>query len=151
MKYKLFISRLPAGESWWEWQLGPELLEEVGATYDILDLGVEVRVRARKEVRYLRLAIELSGWVVVPCDRGLEPIRLTISAQHDQIYSWDEHYLPPEEAEEFFPLGPREDEIDLTQAFYDYVGLAIPMKRVLPGCPTDACPAHIRDFLTSQE
>jgi len=148
VKYRLFVSKIPPGESTWEWQVGPELFEAIGATYGIQDLAVRVWIQARREARYLRLHFRLEGWVVVTCDRGLEPIQLPIQSQHEQVYSWDEHYLPPEEVEEFFTLGPREDLLDLTQSFYDYIGLAIPLRRVRPTCPDDQCPAHIKAFFS---
>ncbi|GIV23858.1 MAG: DUF177 domain-containing protein [Bacteroidia bacterium] len=147
MKYGLYVSRLPAGESTWEWEVGPALLEKIGASYDIADLWVHIQVAVRKESRYLRLFFSLKGWVKVPCDRGLEIIELPIEAQHEQIYAWDSTYLPPEDTEEFFTLGPKEDYIDLSQSFYDYIGLAIPRKRVRPSCPDAACPAFVWQYL----
>lgn len=146
-KYALFVSQLPQGESFWEWQIGPDLLATIGESYGIQNLSVQARVVALRESRYLRLRFRLEGWVVVPCDRGLEPIQLPIEANHEQIYSWDETYLPPADTEEFFTLGAREDRIDLTQAFYDYIGLAIPPKRVRPTCPDDQCPAQVHTYL----
>lgn len=151
MRYKFFISQLPKGSSDWTWQVGRELLATIGADYGIQDLSVEARVHAIKDDRHLRLEVQVDGWVEVECDRGQEVIRLPIAAQHQQVYAWDEYYLPAEEVEEFFPLGPREDEIDLTQALYDYIGLAIPRRRVRAGCPDAHCPAYVRIFLDMSE
>ncbi|MCS7153634.1 MAG: DUF177 domain-containing protein [Bacteroidia bacterium] len=147
MRYTFFLSRLAFGENAWEWLVGRELFEAIGADYGIHDLSVRCQVRARKETRYLRLFLSLGGWVEVECDRGGELIRLPIEAQHEQIYSWDEYYLPPAEIEEFFTVGSRTDEIDLTQALYDYIGLAVPWRRVRPTCPDESCPAHVHAFL----
>lgn len=147
MRYKFFLSRLPKGSSSWTWQIGPEIFTAIGANYDIQDLAVDARIDAMREAQHLRLAITLEGWVEVECDRGQELIRLPITATHEQVYAWDAHYLPDEGIEEFFTLGPREDEIDLTQALYDYIGLAIPRRRVRPGCPDAACPPHIHTYL----
>ncbi|MCX8113367.1 MAG: DUF177 domain-containing protein [Bacteroidia bacterium] len=148
MRYRFYISRLPLGESEWEWTVGPELLTTIGSNYDIQDLKVQVKVQARRETQYLRLLFSLEGWVEVPCDRGQELIRLPIKATHEQIYGWDEHYLPPEGTEEYFMLGSREDEIDLTQSLYDYIGLSVPWRRVRPECPDEHCPAYVRIYLS---
>ncbi len=151
MKYRFEISQLPPGETTWEWTIDRSLFAEIGASYDIEDLQVIACVRARREARYLRLHISLQGWVIVPCDRGLEPIQLPLEATHEQLYSWDELYLPPADAEEFFSLGPREDTIDLTQALYDYIGLAVPRRRVRPGCPDADCPAHVHIYFSEKD
>lgn len=147
MGYKFFLSRLPRGISEWAWTVDRGIFKLIGADYGIHDLGVEVRIRALKEQRYLRVWLSIQGWVEVPCDRGQELIRLPIEAQHEQIYSWDEHYLPPSDTEEFFALSPREDEIDLTQALYDFIALAIPRRRIRPTCPDANCPSYIRTYL----
>lgn len=147
MRYRFFLSRLPKGSTSWTWQIGRDIFTAIGANYDIHDLAVEACIDAIREARYLRLAISLKGWVEVECDRGQELIRLPITATHEQVYAWDEYYLPEEGIEEFFTLGPREDEIDLTQALYDYIGLAIPRRRVRPECPDAACPSYIRTYL----
>ncbi|MCS6895229.1 MAG: DUF177 domain-containing protein [Bacteroidia bacterium] len=147
MRYRFSISKLPQGESRWTWEVDKALLEVIGADYDIQDLRVQATISARKESEYLRLSLSLEGWVQVPCDRGQEIISLPISAEHEQIYSWDKYYLPPEDTEEFFALKPREDEIDLTQALYDYIGLAIPRRRVRPTCPDESCPAFVLHYL----
>lgn len=151
MRYKFFLSQLPKGRSEWSWQVGRELFATIGADYGIQDLAVEARILALKDDRHLRLNVHVEGWVEVECDRGQELIRLPITAQHQQVYAWDEYYLPPQEVEEFFSLGPREDEIDLTQALYDYIGLAIPRRRVRAGCPDEHCPEYVRTYLELSE
>ncbi|MCX7606317.1 MAG: YceD family protein [Bacteroidia bacterium] len=147
MSYRLVISQLPQGETLHEWEIRADLFEIIGSSYDILDLSVQAQVRARREAGHLRLELHLKGWVIVPCDRGLEPIQLPIETSHEQIYSWDTLYLPPEGTEEFYTLGPREDSVDLAQSFYDYICLAIPSKRVRPTCPDGACPPYIQAYL----
>ncbi|MCS7296630.1 MAG: DUF177 domain-containing protein [Bacteroidia bacterium] len=148
MSYRFFISRLPLGESRWEWHIGKELFTQIGANYyGVEDLAVQVRVTTSKDHQHLRLRLELQGWIEVLCDRGLEPIRLPIQTSHEQIYGWDEYYLPPDNTEEFFVIGPREDTIDLAQSLYDYIGLAIPRRRVRPSCPDHICPSHVWAYL----
>ncbi|MEN3040165.1 MAG: YceD family protein [Bacteroidia bacterium] len=147
MKYSFLISKLPRGESRWSWEVDSTLFKIIGADYDIHDLRVQVSVVAHKEFDYLRLSLSLDGWVQVNCDRGQELITLPITAHHEHIYSWDRYYLPPEDVEEYFSLGPREDEVDLAQAIYDYIGLAIPRRRVRPTCPDEACPSFIFSYL----
>lgn len=151
MRYRFQVSKIPLGETTWEWAIDRSLFAEIGASYDIEDLHVMACIRARREARYLRLRISLQGWVIVPCDRGLEPIQLPLEATHEQLYSWDELYLPPEDTEEYFTLRPREDTIDLTQALYDYIGLGIPRRRVRPSCPDADCPAHVHTYFSGRD
>lgn len=151
MRYKILLSRLPPGESQWEWEIDNRLFELIGANYDISQLKAQVQVIARKEMRYLRLMISIQGEVEVTCDRGLELIRLPIQASHQQVHSWDELYLPQADEEEFYVVSPKQDEIDLTQALYDYVCLAIPKRRVRATCPDEYCPAYVRTYLEEEE
>lgn len=150
MKYKILLSRLPPGETCWHWEISPELFKLIGSDYGINDLRAQAHVVARKEARYLRLTIVIEGEVEVVCDRGLELIRLPIQASHQQVHSWDELYPPPADEEEFFVVGPKQDEIDLTQALYDYICLAIPMRRVRDTCPDEFCPAHVKAYLEEE-
>ncbi|MCS6790997.1 MAG: DUF177 domain-containing protein [Bacteroidia bacterium] len=150
MKYKILLSRLPPGDSRWEWKLDSTLFKLVGSDYGIHDLRAHAHIVARKEARYLRLTIVIQGEVEVACDRGLEPIRLPIQASHQQVHSWDELYLPQADEEEFFVVEPKQDEIDLTQALYDYVCLAIPVRRIRETCPDEFCPAHVKTYLEEE-
>jgi uncharacterized metal-binding protein YceD (DUF177 family) len=147
MKYFLIVSKIPEGKSELSWVLDESLFEAIGANYDIEQLRGVLLVHLQKDAQYLRLEVLVEGEATVLCDRCLKPISLPFSAKHQQVYALTSRYTKPEEVEEFYILGPREDRIDLTQAAYDYVCLALPLKRVRPTCPDEYCPPYIQELL----
>lgn len=149
MRFVITVSKIPIGTSIQEWPLNEELFEEIGSNYEIEALSGQFSVQIIRDDQYLRLKLSINAVVRVPCDRCLKPIELPILANHEQIYALTDRYLPIPEASEFYLLGPREDRIDLTQAAYDYVCLALPSKRVRPSCPDESCPPYIRSLIQS--
>jgi len=151
MRYILTVSQTPEGKSEIVWPLDNRLFEAIGANYEIEELSGAVQVSIQRDVYFLRLEIAVEGEARVLCDRCLQPIGLPFRAQHQQVYALIERYPKfPEESEEFYELGPREDRIDLTQAVYDYVCLALPVKRVRPACPDAFCPPYIQGLITQE-
>ena len=150
MKYTLIVSETPEGKSEVRWPLNNGLFEAIGANYEIEELRGEVRVSIQRDVYFLRLDIVVEGEAQVLCDRCLQPIGLPFSARHQQVYALVARYPKAEECEEFYELGPRADRIDLTQAVYDYVCLALPVRRVRPTCPDAFCPPYIQGLITPE-
>jgi len=147
MRYSFAVSKIPEGRSTLSWPLDEKLFEAIGANYEIEALKGDLLVHIQRDSQFLRIEIVLAGEATVACDLCLRPILLPVSARHQQVYALTSRYTQLEEAEEFYVLGPREDRIDLTQAVYDYVCLALPIKRVRPTCPDDSCPPYIKALI----
>jgi uncharacterized metal-binding protein YceD (DUF177 family) len=147
MKLTLTVSQIPEGLSEVSWDLSKALFTAIGADYGIEAVSGRVRVRLHRDSAFLRLHLVVEGEVTVPCDRCLQVIQLPITTAHEQVYALTQRHVPPADAEEFYVLGAREDRIDLTQAVYDYLCLAVPSKRVRPTCPDSACPPHIQTII----
>ncbi len=147
MRYSFSVSKIPEGKSTLSWPLDERLFETIGANYEIEALKGDLQVHIQRDSQFLRIEIVLTGEAIVACDLCLQSILLPFSAKHQQVYALTARYTHPEEAEEFYVLGPREDRIDLTQAVYDYVCLALPIKRVRPTCPDDTCPPYVKAFI----
>ena len=147
MKFYLTISKIPEGRSEFSWPLDERLFETIGANCEIQGLQGELRVHIQRDNQFLRLELHLMGEATVACDLCLRPISLPFLVRRKQVYALTSRYLQPGEEEEFYVLGPREDRIDLTQAVYDYLCLALPMKRVRPTCPDESCPAYVHALI----
>ena len=124
-----------AGERQYSFQAGLEFFQTFDNT-EILDADVNVEVRVRKEgMRKVEAQLHLQGTVTVPCDRCLEALELPVEASE---------VLDAEQEE----LLSADGELDLRQAVYDYVCLALPIQRVHP---QGACNPDTIRFLGQQE
>ena len=94
---------------------------------EILDADILVEVLVRKEDRRkVEAHLHLSGTLTVACDRCLEPLAIPVDTRED---------LDAEEE----GLISTDGDLDLRQAVYDYLCLALPIQRVHPegGCNSD--------------
>ena len=131
------INGLPDGSRNFHWDLGKEFFALFGNP-DISDAGVGADAKLVKSGDFIGVDITLTGSVTVPCDRCLAPLQIPVDetillsvkfgAEGAGAGNRDESdgerevvYLPEEEAV-----------VDLNQIVYDYVCLAIPVKRVHP-------------------
>ena len=124
-----------AGERQYRFSADSEFFQTFDNT-EILDADVNVEVRVRKEgMRKVEAQLHLQGTVTVPCDRCLEALELPVEASE---------VLDAEQEE----LLSADGELDLRQAVYDYVCLALPIQRVHP---QGACNPDTIRFLGQQE
>ena len=121
-----------AGERLYRFQAGLEFFQSFDNT-EILDAAVDVEVKVVKEAAHkVEAELHLSGTVMVPCDRCLEPLPVQVEARPEEVLS---------------PENPSED-WDLSQAVYDYVCLSLPLQRVHP---EGACNPDTVRFLGHKE
>jgi len=103
---------------------------------EILDAAVNVLVEVSKTGREVDVDLTLEGKVTVSCDRCLEDLDLPVQARPRFSVKFGEGVEAPEEAgaegREVLFLSASEPDLDLSQAIYDYVCLALPMQRVHP-------------------
>ena len=126
------LNGLTAGQHEFSWKVGKEFFEGFDNS-EILDAELDAYVRVEKSGRYLGIDCEVTGDVVVECDRCLDdlsmPVDLEIrlSVKYGDEESSDEH----QEGEREVIFIPATDaEFDMSQIIYDYVCLGLPMQRV---------------------
>ena len=125
------LNGLAAGESRFSWHAGKEFFDAFG-NEEIIDADIDVSVIVEKSGRYLGVDCIADGFVVVPCDRCLEDLRMSVEADVmlSVKFGDEESSDDRQEGEReivFIPEG--EAELDLSQIIYDYVYLALPMQR----------------------
>ena len=124
-----------ARERQYRFQAGLEFFQ----TFDnaeILDADVNVEVLVRKEgTQKVEADLHMQGTLTVACDRCLEPLALPVDTSA---------VLDAAEEGLFSPEG----DLDLRQAVYDYLCLALPIQRVHP---EGACNPDTVRFLGHQE
>ena len=124
-----------ARERQYRFQAGLEFFQTFDNS-EILDADVIVEVLVRKEgTQKVEADLHMYGTLTVACDRCLEPLALPVDtsvvldAAQEDLFSGD-------------------GDLDLRQAVYDYLCLALPIQRVHP---EGACNPDTVRFLGHQE
>ena len=97
----------------------------------LLEQGqLAVKVKLDKSPRHIQLLFKIKGEVELVCDRSLEPFYYPIAIE--QVV----HFKLGEEDKEldldFYMIDQQASTINLAQHIYDFVTLAIPMKKLHP-------------------
>lgn len=101
---------LKPGVTHYDWNAGREFFESFGNS-DILDARIAVGVDLRYRGLSAEVECEISGSVVVSCDRCLEDLELSVDCSFEESYT------------------PEGLELDLSQDVYDYVCTSLPLQR----------------------
>ena len=126
------LNGLTAGQHEYDWTVGKEFFEGFDNS-EILDAELDAFVRVEKSGRYLGIDCEVTGDVMVECDRCLDELRMPIdveirlSVKYGEEESSDEHR---EGEREVIFIPATDAEFDMSQIIYDYVCLALPMQRI---------------------
>ena len=120
---------------------------------DVLDAGVKVDVGIEKSGDYLGVDLSLDGFLTVPCDRCLEPVRLNVDCEarlsvKSGSYGGESPSGTTEDGREIVCLEGESAVLDLSQTVYDYALLSLPMRKVHP---EGECAAAAASFLSSEE
>lgn len=147
------INGLPDGSVSRHWDLGKEFFALFGNS-DIRDARVSADAKMVKSGDSAVVDILLTGSVTVLCDRCLAPLQIPVSEQIPLSVKFGAGATGAEDRsersgttnEEVF-LSDEEAALDLSQIVYDYVCLAIPMKRVHPG---GACDESVAKYISEE-
>ena len=93
--------------------------------------GADVTAYVDIDVRHGSYAIGLTcqGWIEVPCDRCLDPMRLDVDDDYDVTVRYGEEY---DEKEDIIIIPENEVEFDLSPLIADTILLSIPLRHVHP-------------------
>ena len=142
------LNGLSVGKTTFEWSFGKEFFEVFENT-EILDAGLYVAAQAEKSGRYTGIDCHIKGYVSVACDRCLEPVRLpvdTVALLSIKTGAGKEEVSGDEDGREIVWLDPEDMDFDLAQVIYDYVCLALPVRRLHP---EGECNADVLMYLES--
>ena len=126
------LNGLTAGENNFFWQAGKEFFDSFENS-EILDAQLDIEVRVEKSGRYIGVDCDVSGKVVVECDRCLEELEMPVDLEVLLSVKFGE----PESSDEnqdgerdviFLPVD--NTELDVKQIVYDYVCISLPIQRV---------------------
>lgn len=126
-----FVIALPAlGEGHHEYEIKADrsLFEghgnvEVTAADIVAYVDIDVRHGAYE------IGLTCQGWIEIPCDRCLDPMRLDVDEDYDFTVRYGEDY---DEADDMITLPEKEVNFDLAPIVADTVLLSIPLRHVHP-------------------
>ena len=121
------FSGLKLGNHEYEFDLVDEFFENFEYS-DIRQGKVTIRCLLERHERMLVFHFNIQGTVKVPCDRCLEEFDQEIDGEQRFIVKFgeDEH----EETEEIIVINEKQNQVDLSQLFYEYITLMLPVKKV---------------------
>jgi len=89
---------------------------------------VKAEISMDRKERMLIFEFKMNGFVVIPCDRCLENMEYPVKVDTGLIAKFGlEH---KEETEEIIIIPETESHIDISGFIYEYIMLALPLKRV---------------------
>lgn len=98
---------------------------------DIIDKGsFTSEVVLDKSATMLRAHFKIEADIALVCDRSLEEYTEHFSIDEHYIYKFGDRFEVVSEDMEIIPFG--EAEINVSQNLFDYLCLAVPMKRIHP-------------------
>ena len=121
------FSGLSVGNHEYEFDLADEFFESFDYS-EIKEGHVKISCRLERQERMLIFEFDINGNVMAPCDRCLEEFSLPIEGTQRLIVKFGES--DEEESDEVIMIHENQNEIDLSQLFYEYVNLMIPLRKV---------------------
>lgn len=127
------LNGLAQGRTKFSWRIAKEFFGSFENS-EIIDADLDVNVEVEKSGRYIGIDCEITGNVIVPCDRCLEDLTIPIDTTVLQSVKFGEEpaeSTQTQEGEREIVFIPQDNtELDLSQIVYDYVCISIPMQRV---------------------
>ena len=116
---------------------------------------VKVDVTLEKRSTFLKIYLKLKGWVELTCDRCLGDYRQKIKNKAEVLVKFSE--VEQEDDVDVMWVLPEEHRLNLAQLIYEYIALAIPLKRIHPddengqsGCDPEML-AKIEDYMHPED
>jgi uncharacterized protein len=146
-KYSINVARLKLGKHSETFEIDRAFFEHMGTSL-ISEGEVEARLEKVKYNTHLDAKFFISGTVQVECDRCGHPYPQAITEQRRIIYAFSESMKF--DGYEVIYVDPDEPELSLVQELYDFVHLALPMRKV-PEPAVHICPPEVLEVLGLDE
>jgi uncharacterized metal-binding protein YceD (DUF177 family) len=98
---------------------------------EIKEGSLSAAVEMDKRASHFDVIVKLLGTVMISCDRCLEEFSYSINCEHRLIVKPQEEALTGDDADMVY-FSADEYELDLRQHLYEFIHLALPIRRVHP-------------------
>ncbi|MFW6309983.1 MAG: YceD family protein [Prolixibacteraceae bacterium] len=128
-KYDLEFKGLKEGLHEFSFEAGEKFFEHFeNSPVNVGDVQLDVTLEKRST--FLKIYLKLKGRVELTCDRCLGEYRQKIKNKAEVLVKFSE--LEQEDDVDVMWVFPDEHRLNLSQLIYEYIALAIPLKRVHP-------------------
>ena len=127
--YDIDISKLDLGQHEFLYQVNDEFFELFD--YSLVSEGnFAVKVLLEKKTTFLTLDFEIKGFVTLSCDRSLDSFEHQLEVNKELVLKYGEEQKEVSDEIEIIPSNTQR--INVAKYLYDFIGVAIPMKKLHP-------------------
>lgn len=128
-QFSIQFSGLKAGLYYFEFFIDDKFFKNFSES-EIRQGKVNVKIELQKQVRMFVLDFNLKGTVNLTCDRCLDDFDFDINTSNKLVVKIGTKKI--EETDEIIIIPEEEHEINVAQFIYEYIHLALPVKRTHP-------------------
>ena len=129
-KYTISFKGLSSGSYVFDWTIDGGFFTMYEMS-EISDASIDAQLTLWKRADFLELEFVLNGWVEVPCDRCLDPLKLDIASQSKMFVSFGNHSGEDDSDDtDVIVLPYGEERLNIAQYLYEYSHLNLPIRRV---------------------
>ena len=124
--YKINLKSLSVGEHHFSYELGEGYFSSLGEG-EVLGGEVGVDVALSREGNVFRLSLGYNGYVLLPCDRCLEPVEMDVDAVFDLVVKFGQEDYDTDD--DIVVLSEADGVLDLGWHMYEDIMLSLPAVR----------------------
>lgn len=128
-KYDIEFKGLKEGLHEFEFEVDNKFFEHFEES--LVENGeISVEVVFEKRSSFIKLHLNIAGYLELTCDRCLENYQQTISNEAEMFVKFAEKEF--DDGENVIWINPEEHHLNLAQIIYEYISLSIPLRHVHP-------------------
>jgi uncharacterized metal-binding protein YceD (DUF177 family) len=127
--YTIPLNGLKEGRHEFDFEIGRAFFEEFEES-EITDGSLVAYIEMDKISSHIDLLVRIKGSVMISCDRCLELFSRSLECENRLLVGLGKSIS--EDDPDILSLTEDENTLDLKQSFYEYIHLALPIKRVHP-------------------
>jgi uncharacterized metal-binding protein YceD (DUF177 family) len=128
-KFTIPVFGLKPGRHIYEFEINKEFFDKFDRS-EIEEGELNAEVEAEKKSSHIELVIRISGKVRIVCDRCLEMFYQAVKSEDRLVVKFGK--VRDDSDPDILTIPAEEQELDMDQYFYEFIHLALPIKRVHP-------------------
>ncbi|MDR2361786.1 MAG: DUF177 domain-containing protein [Prevotellaceae bacterium] len=126
-EYSIAIGGLPAGKHFFSFKIGDAFFVDFEGS-EVQQAEIEAAITVIKNTGLVQLEVQLTGHVIVPCDRCLDDLTVPVAFHGTPVVKFTTDSDNPADDNVLW-TNIDADKVDLTQYLYDSIILSLPLQR----------------------
>ena len=127
--YNIDIFKLSNATHTYDFEISPSFFGAFENS-EVTDGQAKINVLLKKSETMIEVTLQIKGSVKLICDRSSEEFDFRLETDNNIIFKYGDDWK--ELSDEIIMIPRGEQRINLAQYIYEFIGLAIPMKRLHP-------------------